>query len=765
MSKKKKIGELIFGGDIDQALELANVEDIEFLFEIGAFFGQKGEHNVSERIFSRIVQLDSSVIEAWLNRGLVLGHLEKYDEAIKSFDKAIEINPNDDKAWRNKGLALVYLGKYDEAIKSYDKAIEINPNDDKTWHGKGVALVHLEKYDEAIKSYDKGIKINPSYDKVWYNKGVALDRLEKYDEAIKSFDKAIEINPNDDKAWLNKGAALDSLGKHDEAIECYHKALEINPAFAMAHGNLGITFLVLSQYEDAIENLRKAKDLFLESGLVDYAAMAIGYELQAKGLKSWISSEYEKATSHFIEAISIFRNLNLMIVSNSLELISEMVPLDRQFMDALNSRSLFDLKEKSLKICKGITDLNDRFTRKPLIEDAKEILIAKYNCFTALCSALEFERPKPEVLDTARRIFEKRRFATSVLAVNSLDIFIQCLSVYENLEEVPEDIANILLQALQASRILDGVLTRAISAVEYYKHTSSERLEKPEIRYQFIEDRKKDWVRVCLVQLDFSVDRILPPEDFGYILKEKEKIEKKVFEALEIAKKNKVDIIVFPELSVVEEWVGEAKNRYQNMIIVFGTYYKNGFNTCPIIVEGQDYYIQKLNPSPQFETEFETGRHMKKGKKILVLQTKCGKIVVLICMDYIKEVHQIIYNPHKEISNVDFIIVPEYNKDVKLFQEHGNLDCQKDNCPYILQVNAWKVLGREVGGTCVIGMEHKGALERYIIEDVKPDDKILYKLIETKKSVTIVDLDINRKGPPLPPSGPKMKLILSEELG
>ena len=529
---------------------------------------------------------------------------------------------------------------------------------------------------------------------------------------------------------------------------------------------MGITLLDLSQYEGAIENLRKAKDLFLERKLVNDADKAAGYELWAKGLKNWSKGEYEKAISHFNEAISIFRALNLEVISNSLELISEMVPLDRQFMDALNSRNLFELREKSSKICKGITELIDKFKKKPITEDAKEILVAKADCFIALCSALEFERPKLEALDRARKIFEKRGFETSVVAVNSLDNFIRGMSKHKNLEEIPEDVVNILLQVLQSSHILDGALTREIPIGEYYKPTPTERVEEPEIIYQFIEDPKKEWIRVCLVQLDFSCEPTRPPKEFGYILKEKERIKKNVFKALQSAKENKVDIICFPELSIAEEWIEEAKNQYPNITIVFGTYYKNGFNTCPIIVKGQDYYIQKLNPSPHFEKEVIKGRHMKKGKKIFVFETKFGKFVVLICIDYRKEVHRILHNPNKKIRNVDFIIVPQYNENVKSFQEHGNQACQEDNFPYITQVNAWKVFDREVGGTCVIGMEHKDALKRYKMEGLKPDDNIDYKLIEAKgERIMIIDLDIKRKGVPLPASGPKMKLILSTALG
>lgn len=307
---------------------------------------------------------------------------------------------------------------------------------------------------------------------------------------------------------------------------------------------------------------------------------------------------------------------------------------------------------------------------------------------------------------------------------------------------------------------LEYISTGKIPAEEYYTSKLIDRADEVEVKYQFIEDTKKEWIRVCLVQLDFSVASL--SNEFGYILQEEDCIKKKVFDALKIASENKVDIICFPELSIVEDWIEKAKKQYQNMIIVFGTYYLDSYNTCPIIVDGQDYYIQKINPSPHFEGEVRSGKYMKKGKRILVFQTKYCKFAVLICIDYLREAYRILHHQDEKINGVDFIIVPEYNKDTKIFQEQGNVDCQGQdgNYPYILQNNALNVLDEKAGKTCVIGMEHKSALKRYITEGLKPKDDIEYKLIETKEeNLTIIDLDIKRKGVSVTEKTHKIKLV------
>ena len=65
----------------------------------------------------------------------------------------MKINPNYIYALYNKGVNLGNLGKYKEAIESFDKALKIDPNDVNALTSKGDALNRLRR--EAIESFDK----------------------------------------------------------------------------------------------------------------------------------------------------------------------------------------------------------------------------------------------------------------------------------------------------------------------------------------------------------------------------------------------------------------------------------------------------------------------------------------------------------------------------------------------------------------------------------------------------------------------------------
>ncbi len=223
----------------------------------GVALDDLGKYDEAIEAYDEAIRLNPNYAKAWFNKGLSLDDLGKYDEAAKAYDEAIRLDPNNaTKPWFNKGLALDELGEYDEAVKAYDEAIRLDPNNAaKAWFTKGLALDELGEYDEAVKAYDEAIKIDPNNaTKAWFNKGLALDELGEYDEAVKAYDEAIRLDPNNAaKAWFNKGLALDELGEYDEAVKAYDEVIKIDPNDAKAWNNKGIVLDDLGIYDAAIE--------------------------------------------------------------------------------------------------------------------------------------------------------------------------------------------------------------------------------------------------------------------------------------------------------------------------------------------------------------------------------------------------------------------------------------------------------------------------------------------------------------------------------
>ncbi len=165
-----------------------------------------------------------------------------YDEAILEFSKAIQINPSLWQAYGNRGNSYYDQDKLEEAISDFTKVIEISRNSDIIYFNRGNAHFKKGDLDQAIFDYEKVIQINPNFDKV-YQTNVIDNLVNAYnnkadtyyssgnnlEEGLRIIDKAIALAPNDGIALGTKAELLYKMKRFNEAYEYIKKAVMLEP--------------------------------------------------------------------------------------------------------------------------------------------------------------------------------------------------------------------------------------------------------------------------------------------------------------------------------------------------------------------------------------------------------------------------------------------------------------------------------------------------------------------------------------------------------
>lgn len=175
---------------------------------------------------------------------------------------------------------------------------------------------------------------------------------------------------------------------------------------------------------------------------------------------------------------------------------------------------------------------------------------------------------------------------------------------------------------------------------------------------------------------------------------------------------------------------------------------------CPLLINGEEYDIYKINPSPYDETEIIPNKGMKCGNDIKIFSTKDNqfRFAVLICWDFIVESNKLYLLNYDSDRYLHSVFNPSYNSDKDRFQRKADTDCENYRVD-LMQVNVNKY-----GGTCIIGVEHKNTVKRLKNEGCRPDDSVRFKLCEAAGEMTII-ADLNFKGVEVPPSvGAKPRL-------
>ena len=159
--------------------------------------------------------------------GLVYYNQKDYNEALKFFNQAIKLNSSNVDALLNRSLCAYHLGQFESALGSLEKAIELDPDLLKAHIYIGRSLYKLKKINKAFEHYDRLLEYNSeSFALIYFYKALLLKSEKKYNEAIIYFGKSISKNIYVCEAYLNKSICRLELKDIENSLADYKKAID-----------------------------------------------------------------------------------------------------------------------------------------------------------------------------------------------------------------------------------------------------------------------------------------------------------------------------------------------------------------------------------------------------------------------------------------------------------------------------------------------------------------------------------------------------------
>ncbi len=210
-------------------------------------WNQTGVWHDSQRLWSRVLEVDSTSSVAQTAIASVYFKQDRLDDAVAHYRLAIALDPKSTEVMNNLGIAMARQGKVGQAIAYYERAVRARPTYYEAYNNWGTALASLGDLAGAIDRYKRALAIKPNFADAQVNWGNALVRLGKLDESIPHYEAAVAARPDQADAHSNWGAALAQQGHYAEAIEHFRAALEINPAHADARRYLDMAMRLRPQ--------------------------------------------------------------------------------------------------------------------------------------------------------------------------------------------------------------------------------------------------------------------------------------------------------------------------------------------------------------------------------------------------------------------------------------------------------------------------------------------------------------------------------------
>ena len=174
--------------------------------------------------FKKIVEIDPKDVDSWL----MLGRLQRGDDAEKAYKQALALDPSNDDAMTGLAMAYVEKGNNKEAAELLRKATDKDPNPRSLMQLAGT-YEQMKEYAMAVEVLRRALELQPGNTDIEHALGEDLLRADLLDDALKMYQQLASDDPKDEQAELRLSQIYRQ--KHDfvKAREAASKAKEIDP--------------------------------------------------------------------------------------------------------------------------------------------------------------------------------------------------------------------------------------------------------------------------------------------------------------------------------------------------------------------------------------------------------------------------------------------------------------------------------------------------------------------------------------------------------
>lgn len=217
----------------------------------GIYFLATGDLPRAEEAYKKVIQLDSTVYQAYNNLGLVYQVTRRYDLAEAHFKRAIQLDSTACQTHTNLGVIYMETGRYDQAERQLKKAIQLDTTYAVLRTNLGNVYARTGRFDLAEEQYEQAIRLDSTATFAYHNLGFVYFKTQRYDLAEPLFLKAIQLDPTYVNALVNLGNMYKETLRYTLAEDMYKRIISIDSTYWIGYINLSLLYQTLQRWEES----------------------------------------------------------------------------------------------------------------------------------------------------------------------------------------------------------------------------------------------------------------------------------------------------------------------------------------------------------------------------------------------------------------------------------------------------------------------------------------------------------------------------------
>jgi len=195
---------------------------------------EMGDYEYAIRYYSKALNLNNYILEAWKGQLLALLCLGQYNDVITWSDHAMQFI-DDPFFTAAKAFALNRMGAHNEALQMTDITLSSTKADWFCWLVRGDVLLSLGNVANAEFCFLKSIEYVPDDWFVYMLIGICYLSAKRYHNAIEYLYKALKNKKENPLICFHLANAYDKVNNVNSAITYIQLAIKLKPNFDEAH--------------------------------------------------------------------------------------------------------------------------------------------------------------------------------------------------------------------------------------------------------------------------------------------------------------------------------------------------------------------------------------------------------------------------------------------------------------------------------------------------------------------------------------------------
>jgi tetratricopeptide (TPR) repeat protein len=180
-------------------------------------------------LYERALEMDPTMVGAWVGLGTTLAVLGRYPEALQAFERGLRIDPEHEECLARRVRVLEWMNAHavrkelpEDLVESADSCF-----------ARAVWLRERGRAEEALRFFHKALDLDPKHRDSCEALAVTLLGLGQHAEALRYYDGLLARSVLDGKrlahAQWGKGLCLRGLGRPRDALPWLDRAAKTMP--------------------------------------------------------------------------------------------------------------------------------------------------------------------------------------------------------------------------------------------------------------------------------------------------------------------------------------------------------------------------------------------------------------------------------------------------------------------------------------------------------------------------------------------------------